>query len=172
MPSQLRPEEEASYAEYCASRVRTLRRAAVVLSGDWQAAENLVRDTLIEVYVEWRRMRIRGDIDAYVKQLLINTFLGNRRQARHTRAAIAGDLPEMPLDSPYPAEGQLEVRQALATLGRNQRAVLLLRFYGDLSVEETARVFCCSEGNVKCQTACGLTALERALAAGGEEHMP
>jgi RNA polymerase sigma-70 factor (sigma-E family) len=170
MPSQLRPEEEASYREYCASRVRALRRAAIVLSGDWHDAENLVRDTLIKVYVEWRRVRSTDDIDVYVKRMLINTFLDNRRRLRHIRETIAGDLPEAPLDSSYPLEDQLEVRRALTTLGTSQRAILLLRFYGDLSVEETARVLRRSEGNVQSQTARGLAALERALA-GGEGQM-
>jgi RNA polymerase sigma-70 factor (sigma-E family) len=172
MPSQLRPEEEASYREYCASRVRALRRAAVVLSGDWHDAENLVQDTLIKVYVEWRRIRSMDDIDAYVKRMLINTFLDNRRRSRHMREAIAGDLPEAPLDSPYPLEDQLEVRQALGTLETSQRAILLLRFYGDLSIEETAQVLRCSEGNVKSETARGLAALQRALTAGREGQLP
>jgi RNA polymerase sigma-70 factor (sigma-E family) len=172
MSSPLRPEEEASYREYCASRVRALRRAAVVLCGDWHDAESLVRDTLIKVYVEWRRVSSTDDVDAQVKRMLIDTFLDSRRRSRHMREAIADDLPEVPPDSPYSLEDQLDVRQALATLGASQRVILLLRFYGDLSVEETARVLRCSEGNVKSQTARGLAALQRAFTAGKEEQKP
>jgi RNA polymerase sigma-70 factor (sigma-E family) len=168
MSSQLRPEEEASYSEYSASRFRALRRTAFVLTGDWHDAENLVQDTLIKVYVRWRRIRSKDDIDAYVKRMLVNTILDDRRRARHAREVIADVLPEAPVEVPYPVEDRLHVRQALATLGRSQRAVLLLRFFGDLSIDETARALGCSVGNVKSQTARGLAALERALTAGRE----
>jgi RNA polymerase sigma-70 factor (sigma-E family) len=168
MPFQLRPEEEASYSEYCASRIRALRRTAFALTRNWHDAENLVQDTLIKVYVRWRSIRGKDDVDSYVKRMLVNTILDDRRRSRHVREVISDVTPEPPAEAAYPLEGQLEMWQALANLGRSQRRVLVLRYWADLTVEETARVLGCSIGNVKSQTARGLAALERALSAGRE----
>jgi RNA polymerase sigma-70 factor (sigma-E family) len=138
-----------------------LRRTAFLLVGNWTDAEDLVQSTLVRA-VRYKERICEVEAPAgYLKQILIRTCIDERRKRRVTEHAT-DDLP----DTMAPDDSQDEkwaVRSALAKVPRSQREILILRFYADLSVAETAAALGCSIGNVKSQTSRGLDALARSL---------
>jgi RNA polymerase sigma-70 factor (sigma-E family) len=156
-------------------RVRGLRagagdhhlRVAVLLTGDWHAAEDLVQASLVKLYRVWPRLDTGTDPDAYLRRVMVNTQRSWWR-ARWRREVPAAQLPEgMSGDdiADRQAVGAL-VRQALAGLPRQQRAVLVLRYCEDLSEAEVAEILGCSVGTVKTHAHRGVAALRERL--GGE----
>ena len=103
------------------------------------------------------------NIDAYVRTILVRTFLSERRSPWFRRVLLAG--PRRPTASAVCADPDavLDVREALAAIPPRQRATLVLRFYCDFDVEQSAAVLGCSAGTVKSQTSKGLAALRRML---------
>jgi RNA polymerase sigma-70 factor (sigma-E family) len=142
-------------------------RVAVLLTGDWHAAEDLVQASLVKLYRAWPRLDTDADPDAYLRRIMVNTHRSWWR-ARWRREAPAAVLPEGSSDSDLAdrqAVGAV-VRQALAGLPRQQRAVLVLRYCEDLPEAEVAELLGCSAGTVKTHAHRGLRALRELL--GGE----
>jgi RNA polymerase sigma-70 factor (sigma-E family) len=158
----MRAEHEAEYVSYLRARLARWHRAAYLLCGDTHLAEDLVQSTALALYRHWRRAHRAGNLDAYAHRVLVNQFLGERRRP-WSRVLLS----YRPLERPAPAVPSVEERDAvnlaLAHLGPSQRAVLVLRFFCDLTVEQTATVLGCSVGNVKSQTARGLVTLRLLL---------
>jgi RNA polymerase sigma factor (sigma-70 family) len=95
--------------------------------------------------------------------MLVRTFLDEKR-LRWSKVRLLGELPTDLAARPGPdTETRLALREALVQVPPRQRAALVLRFYCDLSVEQTADVLGCATGTVKSQTAHGLSALRRLL---------
>jgi RNA polymerase sigma-70 factor (sigma-E family) len=142
-------------------------RVAVLLTGDWHAAEDLVQASLVKLYRAWPRLDTGADPDAYLRRIMINTRRSWWR-ARWRRETPAAMLPERSCDEDIAdrhALGAL-VRQALARLPRQQRAVLVLRYCEDLPEAEVAALLGCTVGTVKAHAHRGLRALRDLL--GGE----
>ncbi|MFL6075252.1 MAG: SigE family RNA polymerase sigma factor [Mycobacteriales bacterium] len=161
-----RGSETDEYTAYVTARAPALRRSAYLLCGDWHRADDLVQVTITKLYVHWRRASRADNLDAYTRQILLRSWLDERRLGwfRRVRAAgSAADIPDRPALTSDPDQ-RLALRQALSQLPPRQRATVVLRFWEDLSVAETARLLRCSEGTVKSQTAQALTALRRLLA--------
>ena len=141
---------EESFREYVGARLAALSRVAYLLTGDRHHAEDLVQTTLIRVAERWERIAAVGDPDAYVRRVMYTQHVSLWRRRRP--AEPYATPPERA--TPDPA-GQvavsLTVRQALARLGRRQRAVLVLRYFEDLTEVRTAEVLGCSVGTVKSQ---------------------
>ncbi len=153
---------DAEYTEYVQARIPWLRRLAYLLCQDWQSADDLVQTTITKLYAHWARAQGASNIDAYVRTIMVNTFIAERRSSWFRRVVLQGehfDGPEAARDY----EAHMDVRAALANLPPRQRATLVLRYYCDLPVEETARELGCTPGTVKSQTAKGLTTLRRVL---------
>ena len=166
---------EAEFAAFVASRQRRLLRAAWLLTGDWMAAEDLVQATLAKVWRHWSRVVDAGDPDAYVRRILVNGFLsGWRRRWRGERPSA--DLPDTASRTDLAGEvtTRLAVRAALDRLPRRQRAVLVLRYFDDLTETQTAEALGCAVGTVKSTAAKALATLrsEPALGAVLEEVRP
>lgn len=148
-----------------ASRDR-LRRTSYLLCGDWHLADDLVQEALTRAFAVWPRVVARGTPDGYVRRILVNLYLDHRRRPARREDARA----ELPETASYGATAETfgdrqQVVAALATVAPGQRAVLVLRYFDDLSVEQTARVLGRTTGHVKSQTSRGLDALRAALAA-------
>lgn len=158
-----------------------LRRTAYLLCGDWVQAEDLVQTTFAKVFAARRRLHDRAALPAYLRQTLTRTYIDeSRRRWRGERpssdvvhdqhpgdAGHAGNgTSHGPAHSGQPADAgtddRLVLLAALAQLPTRQRACLVLRFYDDASVADTAAALGCSEGTVKSNTARGLDRL-RAL---------
>lgn len=152
------------FAELFKEQARRLRRSAYLLCGDWQRAEDLVQTTFAKVYAARRRVRAPATLPAYLRRTLTHTYLDEaRRRWRGERP-----VDEVP-DNPDPrhgdsgAEDRLALLEALGSLPIRQRACLVLRFYEDCSVEETAVILDCPVGTVKSDTSRGLAALRERL---------
>ncbi len=187
---------EEGFAAYVRERGDHHLRVAVLLTGDWHAAEDLVQASLVKLYRAWPRLDTGVDrdrvadpagIDAYLRRIMVNTQRSWWR-ARWRRETPAARLPEgsgsessggiriggvgignQTMGSDDIADRQALgalVRQALAGLPRQQRAVLVLRYCEDLSEAEVAEILGCSPGTVKTHAHRGLNALREVL--GGE----
>ena len=161
----MRPDDEREYVEFVRARLARLHRAAYLLCGDGHRADDIVQATLTDLYVHWKRAAAADNLDGYVHRILVRRYLDDRRRP-WSRVNLGDPAPEsLPVD---PAERGVEDRDELVTalraLPQGQRAVLVLRFLVDLSVEDTARALDCSAGNVKSQSARGLATLRA--------HMP
>lgn len=152
------------------ARSLALRRTAYLMCGDWFEAEDLVQQAFIKVHAAWGRIRRRDDLDAYLRKTLLRTCIDEKRRARWRREHPASDALPDTVEAPgEPDPETLSDRDtlvaALRALPAGQRAVLVLRFWEDLGVEETAQALGCSSGTVKSQTSRGLGALRAALTA-------
>jgi len=150
------------FAEFAEAAAPRLRRTAFLLCGDWHSAEDLVQSTLAKVFVAWRRIQRHDTAQAYASRTLVNTYLADRRLKRPAEVLTAV-LPERPVEPPAP-ETRMVVLGALALLPPRSRAVVVLRYWADLSVEQVAAVLGCSTGNVKSQSARALSKLRELLA--------
>lgn len=155
-------EPDAEFAAYFAGRVSAVRRLAYALCGDWHTADDLVQTTFVKVYPRWRRVR-GGSVDAYVRKVLVNTYLNHLR--KHRRERVFADVPDRPAPE---VETHEDLGRALRNLPAQQRAVVVLRHLEDLSVAEVAEVLQVAEGTVKSQANRGLAALRSALARAGK----
>ena len=151
---------EPAFESFVASRWRPLMRAAWLLTGDWASAEDLVQNTLTRAWGAWHQVSAADEPDAYVRRMLSNEFLSGRRRK------MSGEVPRGELPEPAGAESsdddvvrRLVLDRALAALPPVQRAVVVLRFFLDLSVDQTAQALDCSVGNVKSQSSRALAKL-------------
>ena len=153
---------DAEYCEYVAARLSSLRRLAAVLCGDWQRADDLVQATLIKLYVRWGRVRAATHPDAYARAVLVREFIHEQRSTWVKRVSLRSAVTDAPATA-VDHDAVLDLRAAVAALPARQRATLVLRFYCDLNVDQSAEILGCSPGTVKSQTARGLEAVRRAL---------
>jgi RNA polymerase sigma-70 factor (sigma-E family) len=164
------PEEEAQFAVYVTARRDQMRRTAYLICGDWHRADDLTQIAFVKLYGSWQRIRDYRALDAYVRKCLMRAAIDESRRPWR-REQVVDELPEVTdqsADSVDIASGVVDrdlVRRALEQVPPGQRAVLVLRYFDGLDVNAAAEALECSVGNVKSQTARGLTALKSALAA-------
>jgi RNA polymerase sigma-70 factor (sigma-E family) len=153
-------EEFVDFAEAASLR---LRRTAFLLCGNWHTAEDLAQTTLAKMFVSWHKIKRRGAVHAYAyaKRTLVNTYLDDRRLKR-SGEILTDRIPERAAE-PQALETRLVVCAALATLPPRARAVVVLRYWEDMSVEQVADVLGCSPGTVKSHTARALGRLHAVL---------
>ncbi|TKK87956.1 SigE family RNA polymerase sigma factor [Herbidospora galbida] len=156
------------FTEYVSARSAWLRQVAFLLCGDWHAADELLQVAVTRLYLNWSRVRAVENSDGYARTVLVNAYLAERRSSWVRRVIPFGGYEERPA-ADGDLDGVLDLRRALVSLPPRQRAVLVLRYYCDLSVEETAFTLRCSQGNVKSQTARGIDRLRRMLHPHAEE---
>ncbi|MDX6255964.1 MAG: hypothetical protein QOJ11_2298 [Frankiales bacterium] len=153
-------DEPDGFREFVAGRSRALLRTAWLLTGDWAAAQDLVQTALAKTWPAWSRIRRTDDPEVYVRRVLVTTYATWWRR-RWRGEAPAAELPERVTtsDAFEDADRRAVVAAALATLTRGQRAVVVLRYFDDLTEAQTASVLGCSVGTVKSQHARALAAL-------------
>jgi RNA polymerase sigma-70 factor (sigma-E family) len=159
---QVRSAEE-EFVEFADAASLPLRRTAFLLCSNWHTAEDLAQTTLAKMFVSWRTIKRRGVVHAYAyaKRTLVNTYLDDRRLKR-SGEILTDRIPERAAEA-QALETQLVVRAALATLPPRARAVVVLRYWEDMSVEQVADVLGCSPGTVKSHTARALVRLHAVL---------
>jgi RNA polymerase sigma-70 factor (sigma-E family) len=160
----MRTEAENEYIDYVRARLPQLQRTAYLLCGDTDRAQDIVQSTITTLYRHWRRARAADNIDGYVHRMLVHRFLDEKRLS-WSRVLLTTRIPEPVAPAQRSVEEQDAVHSALRALPPGQRAVLVLRFLCDLSIEQTAGALGCSAGNVKAQTSRGLAALRPLLGA-------
>jgi RNA polymerase sigma-70 factor (sigma-E family) len=135
------------------------------MTGDYNEAEDLLQTALTKVYVSWWRVSRAASPDAYVRKILVNQLVSWRRRKGPRKESPTDSPPEVA--DPSPETGITEsaaMWQALATLPDRQRAVVVLRYYEDLSEREIAEALSIAPGTVKSQCSAGLQRLRAALA--------
>lgn len=159
----MQPDQEAAYCEFVAARLQPLHRLAYLICGDWHRAEDAVQVALTKLYLEWSRAD-RVSTDAYVRRMVINALHDVHRRSWFRRERTHSPVPDQELPGPSSAvDERLVVLAALAKLPLRRRATLVLRFWEDLSVEQTAELMGCSAATVKSQTARALDTLRGLL---------
>jgi RNA polymerase sigma-70 factor (sigma-E family) len=157
-------EFDERFTAFVRSRSERHLRMATLLTGNPDAAEDLVQASLVKLYRAWPRIDTSSDPDAYLRRIIVNT----RRSWWRARWRQETPVPEVPEAAAGEdaadrhAVGTL-VRQALARLPRQQRAVLVLRYCEDLPEAEVASLLGCSAGTVKTHAHRGLRALRESL---------
>ncbi len=160
----MRRDDETSYRQFAAVQLRALQRPAYLLCGDWHLAEDLVQITLVKMYGAWSRLSADVDRHAYARRVLVNTYISSRRRFWWRREISTGDdLSQLAGSSLEHADDHEEQRALLMSLPPRQRAVIVLRFWEDCSVEQTAQVLGIATGTVKSQTSEALKTLKISL---------
>ena len=156
----MRPAEEAAFVEFAQAAQPRLRRAAYLLCGDWSLAADHVQEGLIRVYVAWPRMRRTGGEHAYARQAVFSAFLDSARKRSSKEFATEADvlLPSGE-DVAESVTARRALMVALEKLPPRQRACVVLRYFEDLDVADTAVALGCSQGTVKSQTSRALGSL-------------
>ena len=150
-----------SFDAYVAARGSDLLRTAWLLTGDHQRAEDLVQTALGKVWPHWSRITRAGSghYDAYVRRVMMTTYFAwwRRRWNGEYPTAVLPERAEPRREDL--AELRQDLLRALAQLPKGQRAVVVLRYFDDLSEAQTAEQLDCSLGTVKSQTARAMAAL-------------
>ncbi len=160
---------EEEFREFVAARSAALLRTAYLLAGDWATAEDLLQTALTKTYLAWKRLGEIEAVEPYARRVLVNTATSWWRRRWHGEKPTEV-LPERA--APDQLEEQLErdvLWRHVKALPARQRAVLVLRFYEDMSEAQTAALLSISPGTVKSQTSRALTTLRHRLAAEGIE---
>ena len=161
------PPGDAEFTEFVHAAWPGLYRTAYLMVGDHQLAEDLTQTALAKTYASWRKVREPAAAPAYARVVLANTAASwfRRRSWRNERPTAT--LPDAGVE--HDPSTRPAVVDALATLAPRQRAVVVLRYYDDLSVREVAHALGISEGTVKSQTSDALARLRAVL---GDDVVP
>jgi RNA polymerase sigma-70 factor (sigma-E family) len=158
-----------TFEEFVAARLTTLVRYATVVTWDPHLAEDITQNVLVKAQARWHRIAGVDAPEQYVKRMVVNEFLSWRRLrsarvvplARETLDGLATPLP----DPTLPRDERDAMLRLIATLPARQRAVVALRFYEDLPIEEIAQIMGCRPVTVRTHLSRALAALRQALPA-------
>ncbi|AQZ67451.1 RNA polymerase ECF-subfamily sigma factor [[Actinomadura] parvosata subsp. kistnae] len=147
----MHPDHQRDFTEFVASRSDSLIRLAYVLTNDQHAAEDLLQTALAKAAGHWRR--IRGNPEAYMRRVMYHEQVGRWRSPRWGRERVLEALPDRGVeDRTSEVDTRVTLAEALRMLPARKRAVLVLRYYEDLSESEVAKIMGCSVGTVRSQT--------------------
>jgi RNA polymerase sigma-70 factor (sigma-E family) len=152
------------YDDFYAALWPRLVRTAYAVSGDLGTAEDAVQTAFAKAYRSWRRISRLESPEAYLRKMAVNEALSTRRRAATRREETRAEPPEhVAVGSPEDALGHDEMWRAVSSLPPRQRAVLVLRYYEDLSEQQIADVLGCRRGTVKSQASAALATLRGRL---------
>jgi RNA polymerase sigma-70 factor (sigma-E family) len=164
-------DDRQTFQEFTAAHgARLFRTAYFLAGGDWHLAEDLTQDTLVKVFVAWRRVSRVENPAAYAQTVLTRTFISQRRRKRSTEQPIA-EPPERVIED-VDAAVRLTLLAELANLSVRDRAVVVLRYWEDLSIEDVAAVLHISSASVRKQSSRALARLRVALGEVFPERLP
>lgn len=156
---------DEEFTAFAATAIADLRRSAYLMCGDWHHAEDAAQEALIRVYRSWRRIERREGLLAYARRTTIRILIDDSRRPRRRERPVEIDDHHVAGTASHETgvvEGDAMVR-ALSELTPRRRACVVLRYYHQMSVAETAEAMGCSEGTVKSQTSDALRALRPLL---------
>ncbi|MBM7509179.1 RNA polymerase sigma-70 factor (sigma-E family) [Nocardioides salarius] len=144
---------DAEFTEYLAARQAALLRTAYLVCGDRHQAEDVLQTALAKLYLSWDKVRDRGAVDAYVRRILVNETTSAWRRPWHRREQATERLPETAAHhDTYDDGGSAALWDVVRSLPPKARAVVVLRYYEQLSEAETAETLGVSKGTVKSQS--------------------
>jgi RNA polymerase sigma-70 factor (sigma-E family) len=160
----MRAADDEDFTAFVAAASRRLLRTAYLVTGNLEEAQDLLQTALERTYRHWPSVRRRDSPEAYARRILVNAATDAWRRSRDTHLALdEARLP--PLEDPELAglPGREALLRQVRELPVGQRAVLVLRYFDDLTELETARALGCSVGTVKSQHARAMARLRRQL---------
>ena len=164
-----------TFEEWLGAQLPSLLRLATVLSGSPSVAEDLVQDVLVRVHARWPQIQGLEHPDAYVRRMVVNEHLSWRRRVRrslsqliHTDETVAD--PGAAFDDKL--VDQAELIAEISLLPARQRAVVVLRFFEDLTIAEAAQTMGCTESTVRAYTSRALSRLRVGLTLTSERPLP
>ena len=137
-----------------------LRTARLLTAGDQHAAEDLLQTSLEKAYVAWPRIHRKGAEESYVRSIMTRSAIDRTRRRTRRGEVVTDDVPDLPVHQVGP-EDRDHVFALLATLPPRQRAVMVLRYYDDLSEAQIADALGCSAGTVKAHASRALATMRR-----------
>jgi RNA polymerase sigma-70 factor (sigma-E family) len=151
---------------FLAARWSSLFRLACLLTGSPAEADDLLQESFVKVYLRWTKISRTQLPEAYVRRMMVNTLVSRSRRPFHRRELLAGTVTAAAVASQEDVVlDRAEVWPLVCALPVRQRAVIVLRYYEDLSEREIADVLGCSTGSVKSQAHDALMSLRRGVAA-------
>jgi len=155
---------EAEFAEFYASAWPRLFRTTYAVCGERGLTEDALQSAFAKAWASWSRVARADDRLAYVRRMAINEALGRHRRASTRREGVVADLPDRAhADAGVDLLERDATWQAVLALPPRQRAVVVLRYYEDLSEREIADALGCRPGTVKSQASAALATLRAAL---------
>jgi RNA polymerase sigma-70 factor (sigma-E family) len=161
-PIGLAAADEADFRDYVVGQQARWLRSAYLLCGDPHLAEDLVSTVVGKLYRSWTKIVAAHNIDAYVQRMLMRAFIDETRRPWWRRERATADPPERAdagASGASSVEDRIVVRELMMALPPRRRAVLVLRFYEGLSIEQTAEALGCTAGTVKSQQARALASM-------------
>ncbi|TDC34051.1 SigE family RNA polymerase sigma factor [Kribbella albertanoniae] len=161
----MRRRDDAEFTEFALATARRMRRTAYLMCGDWHRAEDATQDALVKVYRRWGHLQRDGRLVSYANHAVVSAVLDQSR--RRWRSEVVGGVERADTASPDATlivDDRSVVIQAMSKLPAGQRSCLVLRFYVDLSVEQTAEILGTSTSTVRSQTSRGIAHLRNLLA--------
>ena len=153
-------QKDADFAAYMTARQPSLLRTAYLLTGDRTSAEDLVQTAFAKLYLSWDKVQRREVLDGYVRRILVNEHNSLWRRPWKRRELVTETVPERAAQPQASYDGERAAMwEFVQTLPRKQRAVVVLRYYEDLSEAETADVLGISVGTVKSQASRAIASL-------------
>jgi len=153
-------ESDQEFQDFMRGRWPGMVRLAYTLTGDQGHAEDITQAAFTKAYASWGRVSRAGDPDAYVRAIVIHEN-GKRFRKHRVQEDLRAAVPELGTDAEEGVADRTVLRQALDLLGPRQRAVIVLRFWLDLSEAATAQALGCSVGTVKSQASRALATLRK-----------
>ena len=156
--------DPAAFAEFVAARSPALHRAAYLMVGERQLAQDLLQEALTKTYVAWPRLRDPSKAEAYTRKVITTTAISWYRRKSWQGEPPTETLPDRATVGHDDAVTQRAwLWTALQELPPRQRAAIVLRFYEDLTEAQTAAAMDCAVGTVKSQVSAGLAKLRAQL---------
>ncbi|WP_020576379.1 SigE family RNA polymerase sigma factor [Actinopolymorpha alba] len=160
----MKANDEEAFRDFVNARWHSLLRTAYLLVGDYGYAEDLVQVALVRTHRRWLKIERIDAPDAYLRKVLVNLASSHWRRRLRFRESLVAEPPDGTEDDAAAVSDQRdEVWAALRSLPPRMRAVLVLRYFEDLSEVETAAILGCSTGTVKSQASRGLDRLRGVL---------
>lgn len=150
------------FRDWAAGARPRLRRTAFLLCADWHLAEDLAQETLLRMYAVWRRVTRSGNPDGYARKVLVNLYRATLRRPSR-REHLTEAVPDQATIQVGFHEDREALLSALADLGGSQRAIVVLRYWEDMSVTDVAELLKLSPGTVKSQASRALATLRERL---------
>jgi RNA polymerase sigma-70 factor (sigma-E family) len=149
------------FVDYARASAGQLRRTAYLLCRDWNLAGDLTQTTLARMFVQWPRIARRDNPHAYARQVLSRAFLDHRRTKR-SQEIVTAEFDDAPAAG-YDSDLRLTLIDALGRIPPRDRAIVVLRYWEDLSVESVAEILGLPAGTVTSQSARSLARLRQLL---------
>lgn len=163
---------EDDFADFFTEAWPRMFRTALAISGDRGLAEDATQTAFVKAYASWARVQATDRPEAYVRRIVVNEVIGIRRRGWWRREQVRDEVPQQATERSLEGEAvdRSVLWDAVSALPPRQRAVIVLRYYVDLSEADIAHALHCSRGNVKSQAAAALDNLRRLAAARQKEE--